>query len=698
MKDRPSTLSEGGTSETGAHMTMTKFLSRRNSRRGGGYTQRQVRFHIISAGLLAVMVVSTVSAGTEGVWSRIGPRGGGVLIQAMAIDPLTPTTIYACAFPQGVHKSTDGGSNWRKLTRGLEAVRNIREIVVDPTSPKNLYVVHDAVATSTALSASTDGGATWNVIGTGFPSDNEIFDLEADPHVSGRLFAGMYDGVYRSVDGGRTWNAANAGLGRYRATDSLVASPTKADTIYAAILDRVMKSQDAGQTWKPTASGLPRVTRMIASPDGADIIYAMVYDTAAFKIFRTEDGGESWTEAFALPSSLGFVDAVALVAASPRALFIGTETGLYKTTDGGETWESANAGMVCIRVRVIATHPHNTAIMYAGTACGIYRTGDGADHWIPRNEGLNYTHYSVTQVQILETIPKSIVVGTDSCGIFQSTDEGRSWQPINRGLTSPRITALAADPTNPDTRYAGTASGEIFKTMDGGAHWTESSTGLPGESISGLAVDRARPNRLYLGTSGSGLFVSSDSGRSWQKASGIITGRSITALALDPSNPSTLYVSTYDDSATLRLFKSIDRAQTWRESDSGLNGGIVTQLAISPQNPDLAYAGTKYGLYRSTDGGAHWKRLGQIASTRRSRVHGLALDPAAPGVLYVSVSGTYASGRGIYRSADGGDTWKLVHEGLEIVGRFGPLVIDPTETDLIYAATEDGVFVRSFAE
>ncbi|MBI2841415.1 MAG: hypothetical protein HYX75_24120 [Acidobacteria bacterium] len=685
-------LQRGSSRETGVQAAERKSLSHLSTRRRT-HRCRPVRFHVIGVCIASVMMMTSSRAVAEGVWTRIGPRGGGVLIRAMAVDPVAASTVYACTVVQGVHKSTDGGANWRKLTRGLEAVGYIKEIVVDPNNHENLYLVHDNLATPTALSASRDGGANWKLIGTGFPADNEIFDLEVDPRQTGHLYAGMYDGVYKSEDGGRTWTAANRGLGGYRATQSIVASQVEPGTVYAAILDRVLKSQDAGQTWKPTASGLPLVETLIASPDGDNIIYAVGMEA----VFKTDDGGASWTKAFTFPSDAEPVNTVAFVAGDPRALFIGTDTGLYKTGDRGEHWASAHTGMEGILVKVIVTHPHATAIMYAGTSCGIYRTGDGAGHWMPRNTGLNYTHYFVTQALILDSIPRAIVVGTDGCGIFESTDEGSTWEPLNNGLTRPRITALAADPSDPETRYAGTRSGEIFKTADGGAHWTDISAGLPGQSVSGLAVDLARPNRLYLGTWGGGLFVSSDSGRSWQKAGGAFSQQIVTTLALDPSNPDTLYVATFDD-YTLHVFKSTDRGRTWSQGDSGLHGILVTQLAISPANSDIVYAGAVSGLYRSTDGGRRWRRLSEIPSRRDSQVNGLALDPVNPGVMYVSVFGIYESKSGVYRSSDGGDTWKLVREGLERLRWLGPLVIDPRTTDLVYAATDDALFVRSFAQ
>jgi len=222
---------------------------------------------------------------------------------------------------------------------------------------------------------------------------------------------------------------------------------------------------------------------------------------------------------------------------------------------------------------------------------------------------------------------------------------------------------------------------------------------------------RGLPGTYYMGTTGGGVWRTQDFGESWQNLTdGQIAVGSIGAVAVAPSNPSIVYVGT--GSACLRgnvsagrgVYRSTDRGRTWRMI--GLPGaGQIGRVRVHPTDPDLVYVAAlghafgpnpERGVFRSRDGGETWAKVLFISDT--TGVVDLAMDPADPSVLWAAawtgrrepwaiVSGSAESG--LYRSADGGDTWEKVTNGLpaDVVGRIG-VAVAPSDSRRIYVVVQ----------
>ena len=177
--------------------------------------------------LLAILICLFVSsqpavvlAGT-GIWISTGPEGGP--ISALAIDPATPTTLYAGTADGRVFKSTDGAATWAApATRLNDGKAYIYALAIDPTTPATLYA-----GTSVGLYKSTDGGAHWHYIS---PVTSKVLMLAIDPATSATLYAGTDGSVYKSTDGGAHWRDTDLPLGDVRA---LAIDPENPTTIYA---------------------------------------------------------------------------------------------------------------------------------------------------------------------------------------------------------------------------------------------------------------------------------------------------------------------------------------------------------------------------------------------------------------------------------------------------------------------------------
>ena len=233
-----------------------------------------------------------------------------------------------------------------------------------------------------------------------------------------------------------------------------------------------------------------------------------------------------------------------------------------------------------------------------------------------------------------------------------------------------------------------------------------------------VAGHASQPNTFYSGSVGGGVWKTENAGRTWFPISdeGIPIG-SIAAIAVAPSNPDIVYVGTGEpdirsqNSYGIGMFKSTDAGKTW--THIGLEGTRqIGRVAVDPANPNRVYvaalghvydANSERGLYRSTDGGATWKKiLFKAGDPDNVGAIEVAIDPKHPRVVYASLWATrrppwavYAPvnlpGSGLYKSTDGGDTWKQLTGGLptgDFVGKIG-MAVSPSNPNRLWAVVDD---------
>jgi photosystem II stability/assembly factor-like uncharacterized protein len=263
--------------------------------------------------------------------------------------------------------------------------------------------------------------------------------------------------------------------------------------------------------------------------------------------------------------------------------------------------------------------------------------------------------------------------------------------------------AGAAPPQVPASRLQGLRYRNVGPMRGGRA---TAVTGVPGE-----------PHTFFMGTAG-GVWKTSNAGQSWENVSdGFLASSSIGAIAVAESDPSVVYVGT--GQATLRgnvasgdgIYKSTDAGKTWK--NVGLRkAGQIARIRIHPHDPELVYAavvGNAFGpnedrgLYRSRDGGTSWTRV--LFVSARTGFVDLSMDPKNPRVLYAAAwtgqrkPWTIVSGSdecGLFKTEDGGDTWKRLEGGLPqgVAGKIG-VAISPARSSRVWAlveAEEGGLF------
>src|SRR5262245_40100569 len=225
---------------------------------------------------LLILIGAAVASAETNPWRNIGPEGGP--IQALAIDPNNPATIYASSYNVGIaFKSVNGGGKW------IESNAPNRVLVFDPQDPNIIYAI-DSLSGSTAwvgVFKSVDGGASWNPSNSGLPASHQVFALAIDPHNSSTLYVGGIGGIFKSTDGGATWSSSSYGVpkgypepkapdGHYPYVFSIVIDPQDSQTLYAvsdpfnASPRLLFKITDEGDTSYPATSSLSECLIVLA--------------------------------------------------------------------------------------------------------------------------------------------------------------------------------------------------------------------------------------------------------------------------------------------------------------------------------------------------------------------------------------------------------------------------------------------------
>jgi len=325
----------------------------------------------------------------------------------------------------------------------------------------------------------------------------------------------------------------------------------------------------------------------------------------------------------------------------------------------------------------LAIDPTNTSTIYAGT-WGIYKSTNGGASW----SAAGLTGVYVLSLAIDPTNTQVIYAGTFD-GVFKSTDGGAHWAQINNGLTETSVYSLAIDPKHTQIIYVGTWDG-VFKSINDGDSWNAIGNWLTTyKGTSSLAIDPANTQIIYAGTDDGCVFKSTDGGSSWSKSK--LTNMFIDSLAIDPANTQVIYAGTGGC-----VFKSTDGGLNWTQSR--LADGYVYSLAIDPQNTQIIYAGVWDngaiwdndifdGVFKSTDGGTNWTQTGLKDKAIRS----LVIDPKNTQIVYAGTDDD-----GVFKSTDGGGSWASVNKGLgkEVLS----FAIDPENTQIVYAGTREGAF------
>ena len=281
-----------------------------------------------------------------------------------------------------------------------------------------------------------------------------------------------------------------------------------------------------------------------------------------------------------------------------------------------------------------------------------------------------------------------------------------------------RVRAISGVPAQPNLFYFAQVNGGVFKSDDYGRTWRPIFDDQPTGSIGALAVAVSDPNIIYVGSGeglhrpdlsvGDGIYKSTDAGKTWRHL-GLQNAQQIAQIAVDPRNPDHLLVAVpghpYGPNEERGVFLSNDGGKSFSKTLYKDENTGAADVQFDPSNPQVAYAslwearegpwenaewnGTNGGIFKTTDGGKTWRPLTKGLPNDVVQAQ-LAIAPSAPHILIAAIA-TLEAGK-LYRSEDGGENWTLAttdeRPGARIGGGDLPVVrIDPQNPNTVYAAS-----------
>jgi photosystem II stability/assembly factor-like uncharacterized protein len=309
-------------------------------------------------------------------------------------------------------------------------------------------------------------------------------------------------------------------------------------------------------------------------------------------------------------------------------------------------------------------------------------------------------------------------------GWSSDTWSGLALRSIGPALTSGRIVDIAVDPANPHRWFLAAASGGVWKTENAGTSFSPVFDGEGSYSIGCVAIDPKDPFVVWVGTGennsqrsvgyGDGVYRSADGGKSWKKV-GLEKSEHIAKILIHPKDPDTVFVAAqgplWAAGGDRGLYKTTDAGKTWQAVLTVSENTGVTDVVMDPRNPDVLIAaayqrrrhvftlidgGPESALYKSTDGGASWRKLATGLPKEEMGRIGLAVSPVDPDTVYAVIEAANKAG-GFFRSTDRGETWEK--RGDYTPGGpmyYSEIFADPRNRDRVYSmdvflkVTDDG--------
>jgi photosystem II stability/assembly factor-like uncharacterized protein len=318
-----------------------------------------------------------------------------------------------------------------------------------------------------------------------------------------------------------------------------------------------------------------------------------------------------------------------------------------------------------------------------------------------------------------------------SCPGFAQQYPENLYQELRWRMIGPfrggRTRAVAGVANQPNVFYIGAVDGGVWKSDDYGRTWEPIFDQQPTQSIGAIAVAPSDPKVIYVASGeglqrpdlsvGDGIYKSNDGGSTWSHL-GLRNGQQIPALAVDPHDPNRVFAAVlghpYGSNPDRGIFRSLDGGATWEKvlyKDENTGGSDVK---IDPSNPNIVYAslwqsrlgpwednnsfeGTNGGLFKSTDGGTTWRKVTRGLPDDLVQIN-VAIAPSQTSRLYATLSTTHPSsyasdeGLGFFRSDDGGESWFRVtsdpRPAMKIGGGDLPVArVDPKNPDVVYSAS-----------
>jgi photosystem II stability/assembly factor-like uncharacterized protein len=667
---------------------------------------------------------ATAARFDSGTISGLGARNIGsarmsgriASIAAATVDG--KTLIYVGSASGGVWKSDDGGTTFKPVF-DKNPVQSIGAVALDPSNPRTVWVgtgeswTRNSVSVGDGVYKSVDGGETWTKMG--LPASERISQIAVHPKnsdivyvcVPGKLWSDSADrGLYKTVDGGKSWSLILKGKNLSTGCSSLDMDPRNPDVLYAGLWD----FRRQGWTFRSGGDG----------PEAA----------SGSGVFRSEDGGRTWTELEAgknglPPKPYGRIE-VRFAPSSGQVVYAfieGVDSALYRSDDGGKTWDKRDKSQMMVwrpfYYARLVVDPTNPDRLFKANG-GLIVSEDGGKSFSSAGGG---AHGDWHDIWIDPSNPKHLVGGDDG-GLWISHDGGNRWWMV-MNLPVSQFYHVSLDDRDPYQVYGGLQDNGNWMAdseYPGGisnSRWEP----IPGGDGFWVFSDPSDPDYVYAESQGGAIERynrKTHAARDIQPRPGYrekLRFNWNTPVHMSPNEKGTIYIGAQF------LFRSRDHGQSWERISPDLtsndpekqkqeqSGGItvdnssaethttIYSISESPKNGRVIWAGTDDGnLQLTQDGGATWQNLtgnikGLLPASWVSWVEAGRFDAATAYAAFDRHTfGDWTPY--VYKTADFGKTWaRLAGPEQGLRGWAHVVKEDTIKPDLLFVGTEFGLWI-----
>ena len=643
-------------------------------------------------------------------WRSVGPNRGGRSI-AVAGSAVRPNEYYFGATGGGLWKSANGGITWFPVGDGQFRSSSVGAIGVCEANPDVVYIgfgevqLRNDIIAGDGVYRTTDAGRTWTKLGlVSTTGQQNIGRVRVDPANCDVVYAAVFGdafgpneerGVFRSKDGGRTWQKVLYRNERTGAVD-LAIDARNPSVLYAGFWEAyrkpwllssggegsgLFKSTDGGDTWTELTDrpGLPKKPwgKVGVSVSGADSnrVYANI-EAADGGVFVSDDAGATWRLGSGDRNLRSRAFYYTRLFADPRdrdVVYV-TNLGFWRSRDGGRTWEE-------IQVPHGDNHdlwidPKNNQRMIQSNDGGANVSVDGGKTWT----GLLYPTAQIYSIATTAHFPYHICgPQQDNTSICVPSDgDGTWWYSAGGGESG----WIATHPTDPAIYYASSQTGQLTRLdrRTGQSQsiqpWAVRNVGKSANEVrervqwtNPIAISPLDPEVLYAGSQH--VWKTTNRGQSWQRISPDLTYADSSTLGAS-GGPIMLDLTTAEHYATI--------------------------FAIAPSHHEAGtiWVGSDDGRVHITrDAGGHWTEITPPAMPKFSRVHFIDASSHKAGKAYISVTRYQSQDVHpyIWKTEDYGRSWVNAVHGIREVDHVRAVVEDPVREGLLFAGTENGVYV-----
>ena len=637
-------------------------------------------------------------------YRMIGPHRAGRTVGISGVAD-QPNVFYIGVNNGGVWKTTDYGHTWKPIF-DAENTGSVGDVAVAPSNSNVIYVgsgegiQRPDLSIGNGLYKSSDAGKTWSNMG--LHDAQQIGGISIDPNNENRIFVAALGhpygpnkerGVYRSLDGGKTLEQVLY-IDENTGAVQVLIDPNHTNIVFATIwaarqgpwengawdgeASGLYKSMDGGNTWKKITKGFPTTTEdglgrigFTIAPSNSNRMYATVDAAKKGGIYRSDDGGETWYMLTSDARLWGRGSDFAEVKADPKNedIVYSANVVMWKSKDGGKTWEGIKGAPGGDDYHRFWINPNNTNIIAVGLDQGGTITVNGGETY---SSWYNQATAQFYHVSTDNAFPYNVYGGqqeSGSVGIASRSNDGgitfREWHPV--GVEE--YGYVAADPLDPNIIYGGKITKYDKRTAQ----------------VQNIAPNPVRNGKVRFIRTAPVLFSPVDN-KTLFFAGNIIFKTSNGGSSWETISPD-LSRETWDIPASVGIYNT-EEVKKMRQR------GVVYSLAPSYQDLNVLWAGTDDGLIHITkDGGKNWKNITPTSITSWSKISMIDASRFDVNTAYVAVNRIRVDDMTphIYKTTDGGLTWKKIINGLPNEP-INSVREDAVRKGLLFAGSENAVY------